>query len=349
MMEISDLELPFISQEEEVFFLYLYPTSTSSNEIALVQSASRPLLGTAPIYKSSSSSMFAKFQFPAASPYILVFKDHEAQYPVSSYNITSQATSTTTDLNEDRQISQNSITQWLQTNKFATLTELTGNNFKDYMEDGQQRQESYVVLTALSKKRLGEAGFASRKSEMEKIAKAWRQALKFTPKDKPTHFVWVDTDLWGKYLSVTYGIDTSSPDPPMIVTDPSRHQFYTKDDNHSPLGVDGRQIFGALESLYAGKLKPQTSISFSERVLRWSVSKVGWIFVSCDESTFSTKSMSWLKYINNIDCDGQSSYFIYNPRYRHVHRHIQCTGVSFGPQRSWIASRAPTQVCSIRK
>ena len=272
-------ELENIARDNEVFFLYLYPASTLTSDIDLVESASRALVGFAPIFKSSSLHLYTQFNFPVSSSYLLVFKDHNANLPVSSYNSTARATSTIADPSEDRRKNEADVIDWLHANKFATLAELTGNNFKVYMEDGPKRNPSYVVLSSFSKKRLGEAHFSVKKLELENIAKAWRQALRFTPKDTPTHFIWVDADMWGKYLSATYGMNALAQEPPVVIVNPSENQFFPVDGEKSPLSIDGRQIFAALEAIYDGKLKPQTSISLAERTAKWLFMYFGWIIV----------------------------------------------------------------------
>jgi len=315
--ELAAVDLPATASREEVFFLLLHPAQGGQEDEKLVRTAAGTLLGSVPVFMSSSLELFSKYDYPANQASLLVFKDHSDKYPAESYNLTSRATSTTGSAASDRQQEEASLISWIHANRFPTTAELTGSNFRDYMEAGQLRKEAYIVLVALSQKVLGEQRVASSKADLDKIASAWRKATKFNPRDKPVHFVWVNADTWAKYLSTGYKIDPHASTPQVIITNPIRDEYYSTDIKKQPLTLDGRQIFAALEDLYEGKLKPKISLSMGERIARFIMDKIGFIFVSLVNPNLNRIHM--LKQLCSAGRDWQSSHLVqlFGPRILH--------------------------------
>lgn len=227
-------------------------------------------MGTAPVFKSSSPDLFAQLNFPQTHPSLLVFKDHEVT-PIDSMNFTQlHSTSTSSDRQESqRKQAERDVSAWLHGKKHPFLTELTGINFKDYMEDGQGRAESYVAVAALNPEILGANAMRKHQDELRQTARAWHQAMKVVnPEAKPVNFVWVDGDKWGKYLQATYAIRPNRPEPLLIITDPAWEKFYPTDMNSQSIRIDQDQIFRALENLYDGRLPAKRTTSMIERASR---------------------------------------------------------------------------------
>lgn len=259
-----------IANEDEVFFLYLYPADTPASELDLVQTAASTLMGTAPVFKSSSPDLFAQFGFSPSHPSLLVFKDHELN-PVDSLNfIEPHSTSTSSDKQEARRKeAESAISSWIHGRKHPFLNELTGVNFKDYMEGGQLRAESFVALAALDPKILGANAMRKHQDELRQTAKAWNAAMKVVnPKAKPVNFVWVDADQWGKHLQSSYAIRPKRPEPLLIIVDPISDRFYPTDVNKQSIRIDQAQIFSALENLYDGRLPYTRSTGLMERAAK---------------------------------------------------------------------------------
>lgn len=253
-----------------MFFLYLYPADTPASEVDLVQNAAVSLMGTAPVFKSSSPDLFAQFDFPTTHPSLLVVKDHEL-IPVDSLNFTEpHSTSTSPDTQEvRRKEAETVISSWMHGRKHPFLNELTGVNFKDYMEDGQSRAESFVALAALDPKILGADALRRHQNELRQTAKAWNAAMRVVnPKAKPVNFVWVDADQWGKHLQSSYGIRPKRPEPLLIIVDPVSDKFYPTDVNKQSIRINQAQIFSALENLYDGRLPYTRSTSLIERAAK---------------------------------------------------------------------------------
>lgn len=270
MRDISPYELQDIAKEDEVFFLYLYPANTPASELDLVQTVASTLMGTAPVFKSSSPDLFAQFNYPQTHPSLLVFKDHEA-IPTDSFNFTEvHSTSTSSDTQEvRRKEAEAKISAWLHSRKHPFLAELTSVNFKDYMEDGQGRAESFVAVAALNPKILGANAMRKHQDELRQTAKAWNAAMRVVnPNAKPINFVWVDGDQWGKYLQATYAIRPNRPEPLLIIVDPSWDKFHPMDVNKQSIRIDQGQIFAALEDLYDGRLPYKRATSIMERAAR---------------------------------------------------------------------------------
>lgn len=279
MRDISPYELQDIAQEEDVFFLYLYPSGTPESEMDLVQTAASTLMGTAPVFKSSSRDLFSQFSYPQTHPSLLVFKDHELR-PADSLNFTSlHSTSTSSDKTESqRKQAETEISRWLHGRKHPWLTELTGVNFGDYMETGQLRSESYVALAALNPAALGADAMRKYQEELKQTARAWHDAMKVVnPNAKPVTFVWVDADQWHKYLQSTYAIRPNRPEPLLIIVDPLQEKFYPTDLNKQSIRIYQGQIFQALENLYDGRLSAVRSTSIMERFGRWALGHLSYL------------------------------------------------------------------------
>lgn len=279
MRDIDAYDLQDIAQEEDVFFLYLYPSDTPASEVDIVQSAAGTLLGSAPVYKSSSPELFTQLNYPRTHPSLLVFKDHELK-PTDSKNFTSlHSTSTSTDKTEAiRKEAEVEISRWLHGKKHPSLSELTSVNFNDYMEDGQDRAESYVALAALSPTALGANAMRKHQDELRQTSKAWHEALRtVNPNAKPVNFVWVDADQWGKYLQSTYAIRPNRPEPLIVIVDPIRERFYPTDVNKQSIRINQPQIFQALEQLYDGRLTAIRTTSFMERSGRWALKHLSFL------------------------------------------------------------------------
>lgn len=281
MRDMSPYELNTIGQEEDVFFLYLYPSNTPTSDLDMVHAASRTLLGSAPVYKSSSPDLFNQFNYPQTHPSLLVFKDHQLK-PVASLNFTEpHSSSTSSEQNEERRNHDTAeIVNWLSGNKHPTLAELSSTNFKDYFEEGQTKSESYIALAVLSPKRLGPPGMVQKKEDLHRIAKAWRDGLRVSPREKPVNFVWVNLDKWGKYLSSNYGISPTQSESIVVVIDPTREVFYPLDQHKSTIKIEGRQIFSALDSLYEGRLKAVSSTTITDKVGKFIYDRLTFFVVS---------------------------------------------------------------------
>lgn len=276
MRDISPYELQDIAKEDDVFFLYLYPATTPASELDLVQTAASTLMGTAPVFKSSSPDLFAQFDYPQTHPSLLVFKDHEL-IPVDSLNFTDlHSTSTSSDTEEvRRKAAERRVSAWLHGRKHPYLTELTGVNFKDYMEDGQDRGESFVGVAVLSPNILGADAMRYHQNELRQSAKAWDAAMKSVNSNaKPIKFVWVDGDQWSKYLQSTYAVRPNRPAPLMIIVDPTWDKFYPTDANKQSIRIDQSQIFKTLEDLYDGRLPYTRTTSLLERTARKATDKL---------------------------------------------------------------------------
>lgn len=272
-----------------MFFLYLHPEQTPETDVSIVQAATRSLVGAAPVFESTSSELFTQFQYPAAHAYLIAFKNHDA-HPAMSYNFSSRATSTDVDLTAERSLIEKDVTHWLHSNKLPVLAELTSSNYQSYMEEGQAKAPSFVVLAAVSRGRLGQDGADEQIYGLEKVAKTWLQGLRFTPRAKSTNFVWVDSDKWSRFLSSKYGFKPFDKMPTVLVLDPTNDQYYPKDAQGKTIRIDGPQIFAALESLYGGttapKLKPVTTVGFGDRIGRWLGAHLGWIVYAAGNHPF---------------------------------------------------------------
>ncbi|PWN34060.1 thioredoxin-domain-containing protein, partial [Meira miltonrushii] len=146
--QISAKEIHDISRNDEVFFLYLHEEGVPEKEVDAVTRASRILLTTpVHVYRSSDAELIQRYRSRLSKASVgtnalsglLVFKDHDDTTPTASLH-PSEERSKGKDL-------QTSITSWLDSERFPSIVEVTGNTFSEVINN---RQNTPVVLAALS-------------------------------------------------------------------------------------------------------------------------------------------------------------------------------------------------------
>lgn len=191
-------DLDMVAKAEEVFYLYLHSPGTPDAEIAAVDAASR-VAGTtrAQSYISTDPGLLFRFsehlsERQSASGIkstsgLLVFKDHSDMRPLNVYYPTSNSTETAA---------------WMARQRFPLVTELTGGNFREIVENDVGAR---VVLAALSDVHHGGAslpsdvGTARRDEEVKALrtaALSWREH----ETDQPIIWAWIDADRWSSQL-----------------------------------------------------------------------------------------------------------------------------------------------------
>ncbi|KAK0532125.1 hypothetical protein OC834_002721 [Tilletia horrida] len=277
----------------KVVFLYLVEPGVKKHETLVVQKASRILLTTqAQFLQSSSPELLRRFSSyllssnpdPKASSAskstlnsrstILVFKDHTAQQPVKAYypgRVAFALSGGGADLHTggaDAQLSQQVI-DWLNANRYPTLSEITGTNFGDVIHN---KQSALVVLAALSDIHHGgvvaATGSGARLRDAEEralldLAQRWRReqetrgsatdgevsadaaaaivagskGQKGKGRSRKVIWAWIDADRWAKALKEYYGILPQHL-PALVLVDGSRLEYFPLPTSSS--AVDGK-------------------------------------------------------------------------------------------------------------
>ncbi|KAB5592742.1 Protein disulfide isomerase [Ceratobasidium theobromae] len=248
---ITPSEIDAALQKESVFFLALYTYSTPQSLLDSIDEAAKPLLGTPVIYKSRHPELFDRFSIdPSSAPVLLVVKDHEVK-PFATLPISAQTTAPI-------------LSAFFQHHRIPTLQQLTAENFPDVMK---HPAKPLVVLAAFDMERMSKTELGRSVEKLTSIAKQWQASAGRLTDTRPTIFVWMDGERWGKWLKSMYGIKRDNM-PSVVIVDHSRLLYYDTDSGKAPLRLDHDSIFAAVESAYLGLLRAKHSENFVERTMR---------------------------------------------------------------------------------
>ncbi|KAG8688702.1 hypothetical protein FRC11_004943 [Ceratobasidium sp. 423] len=260
-----------VLQKESVFFLVLYTYSTPQSYLDNIDEAAKPLLGTPVVYKSRNPELFAKFKVdPAEGPVIIVVKDHE----VTPFAVLPLSTQTTVPI----------LGVFFQHHRIPTLQQLTAENFPDVMK---HPAKPLVVLAAFDMENMSKTQLGEQIEKLTLTAKRWQTSAVRLTDTRPTIFVWMDGDRWGKWLKSMYGIKREDM-PTVVIVDHSRLLYYDTDAGKARLHLERDSIFAALESAYLGLLRPKHSENFVERTMRSMNDRVEYIGSSAWAHPFLT-------------------------------------------------------------
>lgn len=277
--QVSADEIGEIARNVDVFFLYIHGESTPQQEVDAVTKASRILLTTpVHVYRSSDPRLISRYRSKLAqasgpSPYIsglLAFKDGDDITPTANYYPSKESV-------KGEELSR-AIGNWLDSERFPTVVEVTGNTFTEVINN---RQNTPVVLAALSDvyhsgRRQGTGTGATMRDEelrsLKNLALAWRRKMEMEEtrntvgkhedgKEKGQHilFAWIDADRWATAIRKYYGIKPTQV-PRLLLADGSRWQYYDLPSRFvDPYTVQRQEwldiddIFESLDLIWKGK------------------------------------------------------------------------------------------------
>ncbi|KAJ1308330.1 hypothetical protein OPQ81_004040 [Rhizoctonia solani] len=274
VQQITAEEVDSVLKKEAVFFLVLYTYSTPQSYLEDIEEASKPLLGTPVVYKSRNPEIFAKFKVdPAEGPVLIVVKDHE----VTPFSVLPLSDQTTVPV----------LGAFFQHHRIPTLQQLTAENFPDVMK---HPAKPLVVLVAFDMENMSKTQLGAQIETLTSIAKRWQTSAVRLTDTRPTIFVWMDGDRWGKWLKSMYGIKREDM-PTVVIVDHSRLLYYDTDAGKARLKLELGSIFAALESAYLGLLRPKHSENFVERTMRSMNDRVEYIGSSAWAHPFLTSGV----------------------------------------------------------
>lgn len=278
--QISANEIHDISKNDEVFFLYLHEEGTSVEEVEAVTRASRILLTTpVHVYRSSDVELIQHYRKwlsrgsiqSSALSGLLVFKDHDDSAPTASFHPSQERLK-----GKD---SNTRIASWLDSERFQSIIEVTGNTFSEVINN---RQNTPVVLAALSDvyhsgRRQGTGTGAMMRDDelrsLRELALSWRKKAderglvvsqsqdgSGEQKGERLLFAWIDADRWATAIRKYYSIKPTQV-PRLLLADGSRYEYYDLPSrfvdpyasNHRSNWLDNDQIFEALDLIWKGK------------------------------------------------------------------------------------------------
>lgn len=134
-------------------------------------------------------------------------KDHEVK-PFATLPISAQTTAPI-------------LSAFFQHHRIPTLQQLTAENFPDVMK---HPAKPLVVLAAFDMERMSKTELGRSVEKLTSIAKQWQASAGRLTDTRPTIFVWMDGERWGKWLKSMYGIKRDNM-PSVVIVDHSVSQF----------------------------------------------------------------------------------------------------------------------------
>ncbi|KAF9782145.1 thioredoxin-domain-containing protein [Thelephora terrestris] len=233
----------------EVLYLLLYsPTDTRSTE--LVGKASGVLLGSPPVYMSSSSGLASQLNVETSSlPMLLVFKDGDAERPAAQWQLKASYNA------ED-------IKFWLLRNRLPSALKLDSDTFQPVMNPKHISAPLVVIAVVSERNRQNVI------SAIKPIGKQWREGEKYGKRD--VVFAWMDGERWSSWLKSMYGIvDLGKAETPsVVIADHANLVYYDVEPQGSKIQLTHQSIMSTLESIAKGKAKAKHSENFFERTVR---------------------------------------------------------------------------------
>ncbi|KZV63248.1 thioredoxin-domain-containing protein [Peniophora sp. CONT] len=236
-----------------VVFLYLYAPGDTSGMATLTNGA-RPLLGSPPVYTSSSSQFLQRFGVtPSNVPVLLAFKDHDLTSPTSVLHVSPKTTSS-------------DLTSWLLHRRLPSALELSDNTFQEVMK---APGNPLVVLTAVP----GSDNFAEHEfmaGNAAKLGVKWKKlGVQRGGSDEEGKrgvvFVWMDQGRWKKWLKSMYGITKPGE---VVITDHANLLYFDHTPSGTKLALSEDSLFPTLDAALAGTLHPKHSENLLERGAR---------------------------------------------------------------------------------
>jgi len=238
---VEDLEKNI--REHPVAYLLIYKAS-DSQPLNVITQASGALLGSVPIYTSSSPELFTRFSI--STPWaLLALKDFDSLSPTSVYHNPS--------------IEKDDISRWLLSNRVPTTVELNQETFQLVMNAPHKPLVVIAAVKASMKEKVAE--------KMKEIGKKWR-VRKLNKGSRDVVFTWMDVDKWASWLKNMYGVKVAE-EPAVIIADHSKLQYYDRDKSAQILKLTSPSIFAVLEGIDKASIRPKSSENFAERISRY--------------------------------------------------------------------------------
>ncbi|KAI0029678.1 thioredoxin-domain-containing protein [Vararia minispora EC-137] len=249
LQHLSYDDLENVVNDHAALYLFLH-TPNDTKQLTVVYNAARPLLGSPPVYTSSSQQFLDRFGLSAtATPILLAIKDHDVSTPTSVLRITDNTTLV-------------ELEQWMLAHRLPSALELSELSFQEVMK---ARARPLVVLTSVP----AATNFAEYEwlvGETTKIAMKWRElTLQRGSTRRSVVFVWMDAEKWSKWLKSMYGIQGPNR---VVIADHKDLLYYDTTPDGKRLELTPESIFPSLEAAQSGKLRAKYSENFVERVAR---------------------------------------------------------------------------------
>jgi hypothetical protein len=187
-LSYDDLET--VVAEHPALYLFIHAPDDAKSLLS-IYNAARPLLGSPPVYTSSSQQFIERYELSSSTlPILLALKDHDITTPTDILRLTERTAA-------------DELEAWMLSRRLPSALELSEANFQEVMK---AKARPLVVLTSIP----ASAGYADREyliGEATAVAMKWRTlTLQRGTGARPVVFVWMDAERWGKWLNSMYGI-----------------------------------------------------------------------------------------------------------------------------------------------
>ncbi|KAI0269411.1 thioredoxin-domain-containing protein [Gloeopeniophorella convolvens] len=241
-------------KDNAVFYLFLHKQGGSVP--AALSLAARPLLGSPPIYTSSSPELFKHFSIPVTSDFALVA-------------VKDGADSAAAQLLFDARKTSKELGKWLQAYRLPTAMELGDGSFQDVMK---AESEPLVVLVSVP----ASGSQHDRIVEtVRKLASEWRSngETLYAPMKGARHvvFTWMDQERWASWLKSMYGIQGPGE---VVITDHSKLVYFDTSKAGSRITLDSTVVLPTLGDAMKGTLRARHSENVVERIARYLNNKL---------------------------------------------------------------------------
>jgi len=240
-------------RDNAVVYLLLHDPS-DQQVVHDIAKSSQFLLGSPPVYVSTSSQLFHEYKLSPNTPSaLLAFKDKDTREPVSVFSLPPSSSSSEP---------AEALKTWLNVNRFPTSFELSKDIFQQVM---YAPHKPLVVIVATPK---GQEGTVSDKLQV--IAQKWRLRRAAGRGEsvgtRDVVFTWMDADQWGKWMKDMYGIRLKT-EPEIVVADHEHLVYYNKDGSGHAIVLNSISVASALEAILGGTARPKSSQNMIERTV----------------------------------------------------------------------------------
>jgi len=247
--EIEPGEFAKQLKTNEVLYLLLY-SPTDSHTPELVGKASSVLLGSPPVYVSSSDKLASQLHVGTTSlPLLLALKDGDIEHPAGQWQL--KASHNVDD-----------IKLWLLRNRLPSALQLDSDTFQSVMNPKHISAPLVVIGVASEKNRQNVI------SAMKSIGKQWREGEKVGQRE--IVFTWMDGERWSKWLKSMYGIANAgtTETPRVVIADHANLIYYDVEPYGPKIQLTYSSIMSTLESIVKGTIKAKHSENLFERTVR---------------------------------------------------------------------------------
>jgi len=235
-------------------FLFLHPEGDTASLHRVLQ-ASRALFGTPPVYASTSSSFYERFNLNPASSVVLSLKDFDRAVPAGIYHLGDNVA-----LKKEVE----DLSSWLVRNRLPMSMQLDSDTFQDIMF---APHKPLVVITAAPQLKL--VGAADR---VRTVAQHWKDRQG----SDDVVFTWMDSDKWASWLKSMYGIKADNQ-AHVVVTNHSRLVYYDTDQLGERIKLSPESVISALNGALASTISYKNSENIVERMARYINNKLVFI------------------------------------------------------------------------